>query len=367
MNYKQAGKGDFRVMGFRRRAWDGLKGAKSPALSVPPRSWVIFASHVLIWPIILYHFDTLSMFNLFMYTFRGSFQVIKSKPASLCFILLVYLAAFGAGGAALRFFADTLGSLVNMFLAVSIATVLVYIFNLLCDNASVYDPFWSVQPLFIAAGFFFILKVPFEARQLIVLVPLCLWSIRLTLNWAIGFDNLAWQDWRYRDIKKKFPRAEKVIVFIGIMYMPTCFVFLGTVPLWFILTAPASGLAGASVFAGEIVGGAVILLGTALELAADTQMKSYKRDPKKPPYIDRGLWRYSRHPNYLGEILIWGGLFIAGLRNFSPLSVPGVTLIIVLFTVVSIPMMEKHLLEKTPEYNNYRRNVSALIPWRRRV
>jgi steroid 5-alpha reductase family enzyme len=283
--------------------------------------------------------------------------MITSKPASLLFILLVYLAAFGAGGVSLYFLADNLNPLLSMFLAATIATVVVYIFNLVCNNASVYDPYWSVQPPFIAAGFFLINKAPFQVHQLIVLIPLCLWSIRLTVNWAVGFDNLAWQDWRYRDIKAQYPRTEKILVFFGIMYMPTCLVFLGTVPLWFMVNAPEINLVA------EITGGIIITAGTALELIADTQMKAYKKDPAHPPCIDRGLWQYSRHPNYLGEILIWLGLFIAALHNFSVLSLPGVLLIILLFTAISIPMMEKHLLAKRPSYREYQRKVWPLVPW----
>jgi steroid 5-alpha reductase family enzyme len=282
--------------------------------------------------------------------------MIKSKPLSLLFILLIYLIAFGAGGAFLYCFAGTINPLLNMFLATSIATVIVYVFNLLVNNASVYDPYWSVQPPFIAAGFFLIFKVPFAPHQLLVIVPLCLWAIRLTVNWAVGFDNLAWQDWRYRDIKEQYPRTEKIIVFFGIMYMPTCLVFLGTLPLWFMLQSPKPNLLP------EIIGGAVILAGMFLELIADIQMKLYKKDPDRPPCIDRGLWKYSRHPNYLGEILIWVGIFIAALHNFSLLSLPGVLLIIFLFTAISIPMMEKHLLAKSPQYEDYRRRVKPLIP-----
>ncbi|MDR0656508.1 MAG: DUF1295 domain-containing protein, partial [Treponema sp.] len=68
------------------------------------------------------------------------------------------------------------------------------------------------------------------------------------------------------------------------------------------------------------------------------------------------------HPNYLGEILVWVGLFVAGLQNFHPLSLPGILLIITLFITASIPMMEKHLLARTPSYRNYQRNVPMLLP-----
>jgi steroid 5-alpha reductase family enzyme len=175
-----------------------------------------------------------------------------------------------------------------------------------------------------------------------------------------GFENLEWEDWRYRDLKSKNPRLSHFIVFIGIMMMPTVLVFLGIVPYWYLLHAQFPGMVLPA------AGGFIILLGTTFEFFADNQMRRYKRNKNSGPYIDEGLWRYSRHPNYLGEILIWAGLFIAGLVNFHILSIAGVLLIILLFCCISIPMMERHILEKNPEYAVYRKTVRPLIFWFRK-
>jgi steroid 5-alpha reductase family enzyme len=282
--------------------------------------------------------------------------VLKNKSLSLLLIAIVYVLSFGAGGAALYFLKGRIPPLVNLFIADTTATVIVYIFNLFFKNASFYDPYWSVQPPLLLAGFYFVYGVPFQAVHLWAVIPLILWAIRLTVNWAVGFDNLAWQDWRYRSIKEQNPRHEKAIVFFGIMYMPTCLVFLGTIPLWYMVNAvELSPLP-------PCLGGIVILTGTILEFIADREMKRYKADPRRGPYIYSGLWKYSRHPNYLGEILVWTGLFIAGLQNFHSLSLPGALLIIVLFITTSIPMMEKHLLARTPLYRDYQRDVPMLLP-----
>jgi steroid 5-alpha reductase family enzyme len=150
------------------------------------------------------------------------------------------------------------------------------------------------------------------------------------------------------------------MVFFGIMYMPTCLVFLGTIPLWYILNAPHGNL----LLSG--IGGIIITAGTLLELIADREMKRYKADPARSPCISSGVWKYSRHPNYLGEILVWIGIFVAGLQNFHPLNLPGVLLIIALFISTSIPMMEKHLLARTPSYRDYQRDVPMFFPLPRR-
>jgi steroid 5-alpha reductase family enzyme len=272
---------------------------------------------------------------------------------------LIYAAAFGAGAAVLGAAAPFLPPLWALFAADAAATVLVFICGQVFKNASVYDPYWSVQPPVLALAFFRLLDAPFHAVQLLTLIPLVCWSLRLTLNWIAGFDNLEWEDWRYRDLKRAAP-FPWLVIFLGVMMMPTCLVFLGCIPLWGLLQAETPGPVLPA------AGGLLILLGTAFEHCADSQMRAYKQRPNHGPCIDEGLWRYSRHPNYLGEILVWAGVFTAGLERFSPLHCVGLPLIILLFTLISIPMMEKHLLTKRPEYAHYRATVSPLIPWPRK-
>jgi steroid 5-alpha reductase family enzyme len=286
--------------------------------------------------------------------------MLKNNTFSLFIITVVYVLSFGIGAVALYVLKDIVPPLLNMFIADTIATIIVFIFNLIFKNASVYDPYWSVQPPLLLAGFYLVYRIPFNAAHLLVTIPLLFWAIRLTVNWAIGFDNLSWQDWRYRDLKQQNPRHAELIVFFGIMYMPTCLVFLGTIPLWYILNAPA----GNYLLSG--IGGIIVVAGTLLELFADREMKRYKADPARSPCINSGIWKYSRHPNYLGEMLVWVGVFVAGLQNFHLLNLPGVLLIIFLFISTSIPMMEKHMLARTPAYRDYQQSVSMLLPLPRR-
>ncbi|MCL2722273.1 MAG: DUF1295 domain-containing protein [Treponema sp.] len=294
---------------------------------------------------------------------------MKNKPISLIIVLCIYIIAFGAGAFVLTAVLPLIESkqsmqsihpLVALFIANVTATIVVFIFNLVFKNASVYDPYWSVQPIFIIGAMYLHYGLSFQLAQLYILVPLALWSFRLTINWAAGFDNITWEDWRYRDIKTNYPKLAQLIVFTGIMLMPTCLVFLGTVPYWYLLQVEllhAEQLNSILL----IIGGIIILTGTVFEHLADTSMRRYKKSSNRSAYIDEGLWRYSRHPNYLGEILIWVGIFIAGLVNLHYFSLAGVILIIILFTCISIPMMERHMLKKNAEYSVYQKTVWPLI------
>jgi steroid 5-alpha reductase family enzyme len=280
---------------------------------------------------------------------------MKNKAASLWIILAIYVIAFGAGALCLAALVSVCGALPALFIADAAATVVVFIANLIFHNASTYDPYWSVQPPVIAAACYAFLGADFNPVQLFLLVPLLIWAVRLTVNWAIGFDNLEWQDWRYTSYEKQYPKIYQLIVFVGIMFMPTCLVFLGCVPLVFMLAAANP----APLF--PALGGIIILLGTCLEISADWSMREYKKEADRGPYIFRGLWKYLRHPNYLGEMLVWVGVFIGSLENFNLQNAGGCILIILLFIFVSIPMMEKHMLGKSPAYAEYRKRVRVFI------
>lgn len=95
-------------------------------------------------------------------------------------------------------------------------------------------------------------------------------------------------------------------------------------------------------------------------------MRQFRRKPELVRRaIPPGLWSFSRHPNYFGEVLFWWGLYL-----FVPLAYPrfwwailGPLAILFLFLGVSIPLMERHLLTKHPAYLEYQQRVSAFFPW----
>jgi steroid 5-alpha reductase family enzyme len=110
-----------------------------------------------------------------------------------------------------------------------------------------------------------------------------------------------------------------------------------------------------------VTAGAIIL-----EATADEQLRKFvKANPKPGKIMSTGLWAYSRHPNYLGEIMLWWGLFLFALS--ADLSywwvVVGPVAMTLLFIFASIPMMDKRNLERKPGYEEHMRKVPALFPW----
>ncbi len=247
----------------------------------------------------------------------------------------------------------------NLLIADVIATVITFIFSLIFNNASVYDPYWSVQPTVILVA----LSVtrPINVYQILLLLAVLIWGVRLTANWAYTFGNLTCQDWRYTMLKEKTGKFYPLINFIGIHLVPTIVVYACILPaVYAFYYAPL-------INAGGIIFLAVCLLAVTLQGTADVQMHKFRKDKKKgkinDPFIRRGLWKYARHPNYLGEILMWWGValsVICVMPNYWFL-IGGAVLNTLLFTFVSLPLAEGKQSKKEG-YLEYKRQTRAFIP-----
>lgn len=243
------------------------------------------------------------------------------------------------------------------------ATIVIFIFSVLTNNSSMYDPYWSVAPVVIAL--FWLLQPGSDGfanpRHVLIFVLLCLWAMRLTTNWALQWRGLGHEDWRYRDIRKQTGFFYWPVSFLGIHLMPTLLVFLGSLALWPTLSDRHTQLTWLDGVAALVTLTAVIMEGT-----ADLQMRRFRSRPgSAQQVIPPGLWSVSRHPNYFGEVLFWWGLYL-----FVPLAyttfwwvIVGPLAILLLFLSTSIPLMERHLLAGHPTYAEYQKRVSPFFPW----
>ena len=145
----------------------------------------------------------------------------------------------------------------------------------------------------------------------------------------------------------------------GIHLFPTLIVFLGLIPTYFVLTrdnAPVNWL--------DYVAFAAGIIATTIELVADEQMRIFIRNPEnKGVTMDKGLWKYSRHPNYFGEVLFWVSLFLFAYAA-SPdylWTVVGSVAMLALFIFISIPMMDDRSLERRPGFKDYMERTSGFL------
>jgi steroid 5-alpha reductase family enzyme len=243
------------------------------------------------------------------------------------------------------------------------ATLVIYTFSRAFRNASFYDPYWSVAPLAIAL--YWTLGTASEstvtARQVVVLALVFLWALRLTFNWARQWRGLKHEDWRYADFRKRSKGWFWLVDLFGIEMMPTMVVFLGCLSLYPALSVGQNSFGLLDGIAIAITAAAIVI-----EATADEQLLRFVRKKQQPGQImAKGLWAYSRHPNYFGEITFWWGLYVFGLAADSGYwwTVAGPLVITAMFLFVSIPMMEKRNIERRPDYGEHKKKVSILIPW----
>ena len=236
------------------------------------------------------------------------------------------------------------------------ATVLVWASGVVLKTASAYDPYWSLQTLVIYLSLL-IKYNNWHVGSVLLLVALTLYSARLTMNFIIGFHSLDYVDWRYRMLKEKSGKFYQVVKLLGICMFPTLVVYLATLPVIAYATITEFS-------ALDIIGLSVIVLGTLLEFIADTQMKAFVKIRKdRSEVLNRGVWRYSRHPNYLGEISIWFGVALTLILSHFDYwyFFLGAVINLLMFIFISIPMEEKHFKDYKPDYEQYKKETHMLL------
>ena len=279
-------------------------------------------------------------------------KIKENLAVSFIIIFFVYVIAAAVGFCVYK----GLGSAwwLNLLIADIAATIITFIFSLIFKNASVYDPYWSVQPIVILS--MFAIGKELNLLRILLLIAVNFWGVRLTANWAYTFKGLDHQDWRYTMLKEKTGAFYPIINFIGIHMVPTLIVYGCILPACYAFQSdPRSTLFCVIPFLISI--GAVVLQGT-----ADIQMHRYRKN-RTGNFIRNGLWKYSRHPNYLGEILMWWcvALMVCVTCPDKWFLLSGALANTILFLTVSIPMADNRQSAKEG-FSEYKKQTRMLLP-----
>ncbi len=286
-------------------------------------------------------------------------QFTNDRAASLAYVTAVYVVAVGVGWWAFGAFeltppwAMTVGMYASMLVC--------FLATLPVNNGSVFDPYWSVLPPVAAVYLVGLAEGDgLTARQGAVLFVVFAWAIRLTANWWRSFPGLHHEDFRYVDLYEKVPLPRWAVQLLLVDVFPTLQVVLGSLSLY-----PALVLGDGGFGALDAVALVVGIAATVIELVADEQMRSFVRTRAPGAHMERGLWRYSRHPNYFGEILFWVSLWLFGLAAAPEIwwTAIGPVAMITMFVFASIPMMDERSRARRPGYADYEARTSSLIPW----
>lgn len=285
-----------------------------------------------------------------------------SKAGSLAFVTFAYLVTLAVCWAFEGIF--ELESLLWKGFALDVVgTATIFAFSALMRNSSMYDAYWSVAPIPLAFWWWLDPAAQGdELRGLIMAVVVTVWGIRLTGNWVRGWPGMRHEDWRYTDFRRKTGKWYPFVDFFGIHLFPTVQVFLGMLPVWAGAAQP-----GRPFGALDVVGVVVALGGTAIEGISDHQLHDFLKRRKPGQIMNEGLWKHSRHPNYLGQIIFWWGLWFFALAADPSLWWTGIgaLAIHVMFLVVSVPLLDTRSIERRPGFEEHCKKTRMFLPFPR--
>ncbi len=238
--------------------------------------------------------------------------------------------------------------------------VIGWLISVKVHNVTHVDSLWGMGFVLIA-WLAYTLGLEKTPRGVLLVFLTTLWGVRLSLhlswrNWGKGEDP-RYGAWR-RKHGKNFPKRSLYSVFL-----------VQALFLWAIAGSLQYGILAGNPYGftrWDLLGIVVWCTGFVFETVGDFQLARFKADlVNKGQVMDRGLWAYTRHPNYFGETLIWWGVYLMVVSTpggiwtvFSPLVIT-----IVLLKMTGVTLTEKSIVEKRPHYRNYIERTSMFIPW----
>jgi steroid 5-alpha reductase family enzyme len=230
---------------------------------------------------------------------------------------------------------------------------------LILTRNDVADIAWGLG--FVLAGWTAFAFSDQSARSVLVNALVTAWGLRLA--WHIARRNARKpEDARYAAWRQEWTWF-RLRSYLQIFLLQGALLYVIALPMLFIHAAPASALTVL-----DAAGVTVWLAGFYFEAIADAQLKRFLRDPaNKGKIMDRGLWAYSRHPNYFGEVTQWWGVFLLALSlpyGFATIVGPLTITLLILF-VSGVPLLEKKYAGR-PDFEAYKKRTSVFVPWFRK-
>jgi steroid 5-alpha reductase family enzyme len=252
--------------------------------------------------------------------------------------------------------------LVNTFLSAALIVFLymtaLYLLALRRKDNSIADVAWG--PGFILVAWFtFILYGSFTLRQLTACFLVLIWGLRLSVRIYLRNSGKG-EDARYRKWREEWGKSFIIRSYLQVFLLQGGILLLNITPVLFINTY-ATGNPGLM----DLLGVFLWMMGFCFESLADWQLDRFIKNPdNRGKIMNQGLWRYSRHPNYFGEVTMWWGIYILALSvPWGWVSVIGpLTISYIILFVSGVPMTER-FMEDNPAFADYKRRTSAFIPW----
>ena len=244
--------------------------------------------------------------------------------------------------------------------AALVLLVLAWLVSLERSDASIIDVFWG-PGFVVTAAVYLSLSDGWAPRKTLALVLVSLWGLRLAAHilWrSRGMD----EDYRYQEMREKHGTRFWWVSLFTVFLFQGVLMWLISVPLLQAIRAPQP--AGWTAF--DLAAVVLFVIGFLFEAVGDLQLARFRSDPgNRGKVLQTGLWRYTRHPNYFGDAVVWWGFFVLALGTpgslwtiYSPLAMT-----FLLLKVSGVGLLEKKLTRTRSEYADYVAGTSAFVPW----
>ena len=248
---------------------------------------------------------------------------------------------------------------INYFLGLPLSLIMgliAWVYASSRRNVNIVDSLWPLMFLGMAAYFYFA-ECNVSFRSSLILALVAFWAFRLSAHLFLRNHGEP-EDKRYAEIRKNNPPFLWKSLYI-VFGLQSLLAWIISVPLFIALcTVTEFGLSDAAALL-------LWLCGTLFETVSDYKLYTFKKNPENQgKVLNTGLWRYSRHPNYFGEFLVWWAyfLFAVGAGGWWTVYAPAL-MAFLLLRVSVVTLMEKTIVNRKPEYAEYMRNTNAFFPW----
>lgn len=232
-----------------------------------------------------------------------------------------------------------------------------FIASLVRGRNDIADVAWGLG-FIVAAAVSLLAGNTFSARALLISLLVLIWGVRLALH-IHSRNRGKGEDQRYKKWREEWGRWFVLRSFFQVFVLQGVLLVLVAAPVIFINAAPPHPLTWY-----DAIGIVIWCVGFLFEAIGDLQLRRFLSDPAhRGQLMTRGLWKFSRHPNYFGEVTLWWGLWLLALPVPGGwLTVVGpVTITFLILKVSGIPMLEKPY-EERPDFQEYKRRTSAFFP-----
>jgi steroid 5-alpha reductase family enzyme len=244
---------------------------------------------------------------------------------------------------------------------IATAMLLLWFASLRLRDASIVDVFWGTG--FAVAAWTAALATGALAldrpRALAALGAVTVWGLRL--SWHLFGRNVGHgEDRRYQAMRASHGERFGIVSLFTVFLLQGALVVLVSLPVQAAVAAPPAALGGL-----DLAGLALFAAGFLFEAVGDAQLQRFKADPaSRGQVMDRGLWRYTRHPNYFGDAVLWWGLGLLGAAAGAPWTLVSPAIMTFLLVRVSgVALLERDIGDRRPGYRAYVARTSAFVPW----